>query len=110
MKKEQNSKYPVMVDLIIKKEWFDKIFSGEKKEEYRQPSAFNNRLLGFKDTNGKYSPRTDVTHIRFFNGYQKDRKYMIVECKKIRAEKKIEDKITYIRIVIELGDVAESNV
>jgi hypothetical protein len=110
MKKEQNSKYPVMVDLIIKREWFDKILSGEKKEEYRTPSAFNNRLLGFKDTNGKYSPRTDVTHVRFFNGYQKDRKYMIVECKKIRAEKKIEEKITYIRIVIELGNVAESNV
>jgi hypothetical protein len=110
MKKEQNNKYPVMVDLITKREWFDKILSGEKCEEYRTPSAFNNRLLGFKDTNGKYSPRIDVTHVRFFNGYQKERKYMIVECKKIRAEKKIVDNITYIRIVIDLGEVIENNV
>jgi hypothetical protein len=108
MKKDE--KYPVMVDLIIKKEWFDKIFTGEKKEEYRQPSIFNNRLLGFKDTNGKYSPRTDITHIRFLNGFRKDRKYMIVECAKIRAEKKIENETTFIRIVIELGKVVEHNV
>jgi len=78
-----NSKYPVIVNLIIKKKFYDQILSGEKTKEYRAPSRFNARLLGFKDDNGKYSPRKDITHIRFINGYRADSPMLVAECKEV---------------------------
>ena len=78
-----NSKYPVIINLIIKKKYFDQILSGEKTKEYRAPSKYNDRLLGFKDTNGKYSPRKDITHIRFINGYRANSPMLVAECKEI---------------------------
>jgi len=79
----KDDKYPVLVNLVIKKKYFDQILSGEKKKEYRAPSKFNARLLGFKDSNGKYSPRKDITHIRFINGYRADSPWLVAECKEV---------------------------
>lgn len=48
--------------LTLKKQWFDMIASGEKKEEYREMKPYwHKRLLG---------KRYDAIHFR--NGYNKD--------------------------------------
>lgn len=65
-----------ILHLTLYKEWFDKIASGEKKEEYREDKSYwQKRLLkpdGF--------PRVfDV--IRFRNGYSKNAPSMDVEWK-----------------------------
>lgn len=80
---KEKGKYPVLINLVIKKKFFDQILSGEKKKEYRAPSKFNARLLGFKDDNGKYSPRKDITHIRFVNGYKDNSPWLVAECKEV---------------------------
>jgi hypothetical protein len=84
---KEKGKYPVLINLVIKKKYFDQILSGAKTKEYRAPSKFNARLLGFKDENGKYSPRKDITHIRFVNGYRADSPWLVVECKEVGCYK-----------------------
>ena len=108
-----NSKYPVVINLVIKKKYFDQILSGEKTKEYRAPSKFNARLLGFKDTNGKYSPRKDITHIRFINGYGPKSPMLVAECKEIGCYTFMNEipegmKKGQIAIEIILGRVAET--
>lgn len=62
-----------ILHLTLKKEWFDMIASGEKKEEYREMKPYwNKRLLGKK---------FDV--IQFKNGYSKDAPCMRVEVKEL---------------------------
>lgn len=78
-----------VLTLSVKKEWFDKILSGEKKEEYREIKEYwLGRLFNFVPTPfAKYvfddvgiSPKS-FTHVLFINGYGDD---------KPRVEKKIE--------------------
>ena len=63
---------PKILYLILKKEWFDMIASGEKKEEYRDIKPYYDTRL-----NKAY----DV--VRFRNGYQKNAPVMTVELKEI---------------------------
>ena len=58
-----------ILHLTLKKQWFDMIASGEKKEEYREIKPYwNKRLL-----NKSYDA------IQFRNGYSKDAPKMLVE-------------------------------
>lgn len=53
------------LSLIVKKEWFDKIASGEKNEEYREIKPYWTKRLVDSCKNGS-SP---FTHVLFINGY-----------------------------------------
>jgi ASC-1-like (ASCH) protein len=60
--------------IVIRKEWFDKIKSGEKKIEYREAKPhWHSRL---KEKNGKYK---EFDRIEFINGYNKNARRMITE-------------------------------
>ena len=52
--------------IVIKKEWFDKIKSGEKIIEYREKKPFWDSRL--KDAKGNY---IKYDRIEFINGYVK---------------------------------------
>lgn len=78
-----------VLTLSVKKEWFDKIVSNEKKEEYREIKEYwLGRLFNFVPVPfAKYvfddvgiSPKP-FTHVLFINGYGDD---------KPRVEKEIE--------------------
>ncbi len=61
------------VVMPIKKEWFDMICSGKKKEEYRAIGEYwKKRFLANK-----------VDKLKLINGYGKNRPYVIVELKEI---------------------------
>lgn len=76
-----------VLTLSVKKEWFDKIVSGEKKEEYREIKPYwENRLIkkSWKNFVGfdEFGRFTDVfgtlkyipyTHVLFINGYGANR-------------------------------------
>lgn len=57
--------------LTLKKEWFDMILSGEKKEEYREIKEYWSKRLMVRNY--------DVIHFR--NGYSKNARWMTVEMK-----------------------------
>jgi len=61
-----------ILQLTLKKKWFDLIKSGQKKEEYREIKPYWNVRL-----NKSYCA------IRFRNGYQKNAPVMVVELKEI---------------------------
>jgi hypothetical protein len=58
--------------IVIKKEWFDKIKSGEKTTEYREKKPFWDSRL--KDKQGNY---IKYDRIEFINGYVKNARRMI---------------------------------
>ena len=65
-----------MLTLPIKKKWFDMVRSGEKKEEYRNPtpyyfSRFTNLFDAFD---------TDVKPVMFRNGYSSNSPSFIANC------------------------------
>lgn len=65
-----------ILNLTLKKQWFDMIKSGEKTEEYREIKPYwNTRLL-----NQEYD------FILFRNGYDKDSPEILIECKGIRTD------------------------
>lgn len=73
-----NSK-PIL-HLNLKTNWFELIYSGEKKEEYREIKPFWNRIFSSNiKIKGKFYHPTDVI-ICFSNGYSKTRKQMFLEC------------------------------
>ena len=60
-----------ILHLTLKKQWFDMIASGEKREEYREMKPYwHKRLL-----NKKYDA------ISFRNGYRKNAPIMLIELK-----------------------------
>ena len=61
-----------ILHLTLKKQWFDMIKSGEKREEYREIKPYWNKRL-----NKSY----DV--VRFRNGYSKDSPVLAVELKEV---------------------------
>lgn len=90
----------MILNLTLKKQWFDMILSGEKTEEYREIKQYwANRLLwheyhehvscinSLKDTieyalTDQFSSgvfRRDLEFVEFKNGYQKNARSMIVE-------------------------------
>jgi hypothetical protein len=57
------------LELTIKRQWFDMVSSGEKKEEYRKPSKWiGSRLFG-----------KDYDTVRFRNGYRADSPVCVCE-------------------------------
>lgn len=77
-----------IITLTLKKEWFDMILSGEKKEEYRDIKPYwVRRLIGnwhqYNDKSvfykGDYIMPFGVTAITFKNGYGKDVPQFTVE-------------------------------
>jgi len=63
----------IVLHLTLKRKWFDMIFSGEKREEYREIKPYwNTRLL-----NRHYDA------VKFRNGYSKDAPWMQVKLTRI---------------------------
>jgi hypothetical protein len=97
--------------LNLKKQWFDMILSGEKKEEYRDLSTYwETRLINFIFDQVTEFKKFDT--ITFSNGYAKDRPQFIIKLKNIRIDfgKPIwgaNPKFEY--FVLELGEIVQSN-
>lgn len=68
--------------VTIKKEFFDQIMSGEKKEEYREPTDYWFRRLMVIENNIPVAVKP-FKYIRLCVGYNKDREEAIVEIKDI---------------------------
>jgi hypothetical protein len=69
-----------VLNLTLKKKWFDMIKSGEKKEEYREVKEYwNNRLLSLDWSEEGAYKKFDV--IRFTNGYSKAAPYFYIASK-----------------------------
>lgn len=62
-----------ILDLPLKKEWYNMIENGEKREEYREIKPYwCKRLLRYMDTiEDSMTIRDDYTHVRFRYGYTK---------------------------------------
>lgn len=103
---KENSSYNNNLVLTLKKQWFDMILSGEKKEEYREKKPywekrFINYFGRYRDTPVTYLWNGVKKNIVFKNGYQKDAPQFTAECsiheryghKEWGAE---EDKIYYV--------------
>jgi len=66
-----------VLHLTLKRQWFDMIASGQKREEYREMKPYwNKRLMCAK---GKF----DAIHFR--NGYSRDARAMTVELLELRS-------------------------
>ena len=98
--------------LTLKKKWFDKILSGEKKEEYRENKPYwRSRLIA--NTPGHTTLFKRFNHIIFKNGYGKDAPTMTVECLGIELRKHEHVALDTIALdtgelfVIKLGKVRE---
>ncbi len=57
----------------IKKQWFDLILSGEKKEEYREIKPYYNSRL-------KHFLNDGLAKVRLKNGYKRDSPYIDILC------------------------------
>ena len=68
-----------ILELNLKKKWFDMILSGEKKEEYREIKPYWISRLMDKQTN--FFRKFDA--VRFKNGYSKDAPNFLIEFKDI---------------------------
>ncbi|WP_205650831.1 hypothetical protein [Alteromonas macleodii] len=63
-----------ILHLTLLKKWFDDIYAGVKKEEYRTIKPYwERRLIG-----------KTYTHILFRNGYQKNARQFLIELKSVR--------------------------
>ncbi|MEM1219599.1 MAG: ASCH domain-containing protein [Bacteroidota bacterium] len=70
-----------VLHLNLKRKWFDMVAAGEKKEEYREVKPFWNRVFdAYITIRGRRYHPSDVD-IMFSNGYAKNRRQMLVECK-----------------------------
>lgn len=118
-----------ILTLIIKQEWFDKIMSGEKKQEFREvkPTTIKRYLQldedGYEkeDEYGNSIP-IEYDAIRFYCGYNKDRDSALVEVKDAYVEMFIDEDGKFIiyeaegkdwvaeQVVYNLGKVIEKNI
>lgn len=62
-----------MLEVTIKREWFDMILSGKKKEEYREIKPYWTKRLFYPDGNP-----VQYSAIRFRNGYDADSPTVLV--------------------------------
>jgi hypothetical protein len=95
------------LDLIIKREFFNEILSGEKKEEYRDCKDRLINQICICDENGIAEDIKPIESIRFFEGYRKDRRQMIVECRGVEIDTYEDCEEDY--FVFLLGDVISSS-
>ena len=84
----------MILHLTLHKKWFDQILVGEKTIEYRDIKLYWTKRLF--DATGTAKPFTEVF---FKNGYNKDARWMKVECKGVRKGEK--------RYEIMLGKILE---
>lgn len=77
----------MVVNLQIKRQNLDLILAGTKKTEWREFSMYNRKLLLKDRGDGKKDGNKEITHIKFINGYAKDRPEHIVPVKRIRVVK-----------------------
>lgn len=64
-----------VLHLTLKREWFDMIASGQKREEYREMKPYWHKRLN--------KERFDAIHFR--NGYSRDARAMTVELRELRS-------------------------
>lgn len=77
-----------MLTLPIKKKWFGMILSGEKKEEYRETTAYWMKRFGKVFGECAYGivyskcfeTKSCISEILFRNGYSKDSPSFIAKC------------------------------
>lgn len=92
-----------ILHLNLKKEWFDKIKSGEKIHEFREYKEYWTKRLCDKNTFKKY----DV--IEFKNGYQKNAPTIIAEFKSTELKNDIETPLGFGNFyVINIGNILET--
>lgn len=73
-----------ILHLNLKAQWYDMIYAGIKKEEYREIKPFWSRVFSANiKIKGKYYHPTDVI-ICFSHAYTKDRRQMMIECNGLR--------------------------
>lgn len=91
----QGDKYNWTFHLVLKKQWFDMIAQGIKKEEYRAITPYwTRRLVGdwqnyqyrLPKLRGTYLMPFGVDRICFRNGYQKNARQMVVEWKGLKID------------------------
>ena len=78
---------PKILHIPIKREYFDAIRSGDKKEEYRAYTPFWESRLRAKDEKGEYTQFRHYDIVRFRNGYEPDSPVMEVEFKETIVER-----------------------
>lgn len=67
--------------LVLKKQWYDMIASGEKTEEYRRVCQYwFNRLMQYNQAEG-YNEFRKFDKVTFYLGYSKNRPSMTYEIK-----------------------------
>jgi len=74
-----------ILHLNLKKKWFDMVLSGEKREEYRDISAYWTSIFSshiyIKGTS--YHPTAVI--ICFSNGYRKNRRQFKINCTRLNV-------------------------
>lgn len=71
-----------MLVLPIKKQWFDMILSGEKKEEYREyKEYYTTRFSKVFDMCDGFPVTDEVRELKFRNGYHTDSPSFVAECR-----------------------------
>jgi hypothetical protein len=73
-----------MIILRIKKKELDAIKTGIKKNEWRNPSLFNKKILLKKNKEGLFCENTEKNVIKLINGYKKDSESILIETNLIR--------------------------
>lgn len=76
----------MVLDLIIKREFFNEILSGVKTEEYRDCTDRLINKICVLDEEGNATDVKKIESIRFFEGYNKGRREMLVECLDVEVD------------------------
>lgn len=114
------------ITMTLKREWFDAIFFGDKREEYREIKPYWIKRL-VENHQEYYHPTMPLLgslylqsplwadNIRFRNGYQKDAREFTIKWKSLRIDTANPKWVpsgtpSYQRfLVLELGDIVSSN-
>jgi len=99
-----------ILHLTLKKQWFDMIATGEKREEYREIKPYWEKRLCNHNEKGEFDGYKEFDFVIFRNGYQKNAPEMKVEVTGIGCdigEEKWGARINTLYNVIELGNVVE---
>lgn len=73
---------PHILHLTLKKEWFAKIASGEKTEEYREIKPY--WISRFQAWGNAFDACRDFNIVQFKNGYAKNAPTITLECEGIK--------------------------
>lgn len=100
-----------VIHLVLKKKWFDMIFSGEKKEEYREGKEYWLKRFTQKGKGGELEFRK-IDRIVFHHGYRRDRRTFECEFKGFAVgtgHKEWGAKSGVVYYVLKLGKIVSSN-